>query len=74
MNVLPAGFTPIGMRRTITDECFGIWASSSLYSAKYKGQGIQEHVNTIPNNQNLSKKKKKMAKPLWLSNQIILTS
>lgn len=36
MNVLPAGFTPpIGVRRTITDECFGMWASSSVYSAKH---------------------------------------
>lgn len=37
MNVLPAGFTPpIGVRRTITDECFGMWASSSVYSAKHE--------------------------------------
>ena len=36
MNVLPAGFTPpIGVRRTITDECFGMWASSSVYSIKH---------------------------------------
>lgn len=36
MNVLPDGFTPpIGMRRTITDECLGMWAFSSVYSAKY---------------------------------------
>lgn len=36
MNVLPAGFTPpIGVRRTITDECFGMWASSSVYSVKH---------------------------------------
>lgn len=35
MNVLPAGFTPpIGVRRTITDECFGMCASSSVYSMK----------------------------------------
>lgn len=36
MNVLPAGFTPpSGVRRTITDECFGMWASSSVYSTKH---------------------------------------
>ena len=42
MNVLPAGFTPpMGVRRTITDECLGMWTSSSVYSneedKKHKG-------------------------------------
>lgn len=44
MNVLPAGFTPpSGVRRTITDECFGMWASSSVYSAKHETQIISKH-------------------------------
>lgn len=43
MNVLPAGFTPpIGVRRTITDECFGMWASSSVYSAKQDRQRLRK--------------------------------
>lgn len=48
MNVLPAGFTPpIGMRRTITDECLGMWAFSSVYSAKYDHYGtFKEHADT----------------------------
>lgn len=42
MNVLPAGFTPpSGVRRTITDECFGMWASSSVYSTNHDTQFIR---------------------------------
>lgn len=42
MNVLPAGLTPpIGVRRTITDECFGMWASSSVYSIKHDRQSLE---------------------------------
>lgn len=45
MNVLPAGFTPpIGMRRTITDECLGMWAFSSVYSAKYENYETNERA------------------------------
>lgn len=43
MNVLPAGLTPpIGVRRTITDECFGMWASSSVYSAKHGQKQVRK--------------------------------
>lgn len=48
MNVLPAGFTPpIGVRRTITDECFGMWASSSVYSTKHETQIIREQTHNM---------------------------
>lgn len=53
MNVLPAGFTPpIGMRRTITDECLGMWAFSSVYSAKYDHYETNERAcrhHILPN-------------------------
>lgn len=60
MNVLPAGFTPpIGVRRTITDECFGMWASSSVYSKKHEKTNYfnkKKEFKMKPNYQNLSTK------------------
>lgn len=46
MNVLPAGLTPpIGVRRTITDECFGMWASSSVYSTKHEKKLLHDNIS-----------------------------